>query len=276
MMKTRQLSFLFALCALIGLSSFWSSCDKKEKLEDLEAIKEPLKSPENPDNTFDYVGIAHNQGLKDLGLAADTVIDFLFRLENVDGAKQFMADRLTRFYGEDYNLDSLGVSIDVRIVDGQASKSPEIVLEETIFANPAKQHLSQLFSNLEAQQLETTKDVNALTDMILEKEVEILSDTSLTEIDYATLLSATSTLRHSINFWNGLLYTKAEGWNRILDEVDARRNGKIGKKLKRALCIAKWDAVGAVIGGVTSGVVGAVAIAAFNSAVAASTDICKF
>jgi hypothetical protein len=270
-MKMKYHSILFAWILLIGCLGFNTACSNLEGVEDLEAIKEPLKSPENSRNAFDFVGVAHNLGLDHLGQFADSIVELIVVNNDQTAASQFTAQKLLAFYGGDYNLDSLGVQIDLSLGDQLSSQAQRDIIAALPLELKSKQYVFDLIDEIEAHSLETTKDVNQITDLILATENESLSDSTLTEQDRRSLLCGTSVLRHSLFFWNSLLYDNAAPWNRILDQIAGAN--KISAKLKKALCISLYDLVGVLVGAV-DGPVGSIVVGAWASAYAAYHKLC--
>ncbi len=243
-MKTKNPFILFAWAMLLCCVGLCISCSDSKDLEDLQAIMEPLDSPANARNPFDFVGVEHNRGLEHLGQFADSIIELVVVQKDQTAANEFVTEKLMTFYGGSYNLDSLGIQLDANMMDHIVGQPQEDAIDSLPISDIGKQYLLEMNSSVESHSFESTKDANEILALVKALEDEILVDSALTYDDRSVMLAGTSLYRHSLFFWTNLLYDDNAPWSRILSELSD--SNKALKKInwKKIKCLANYDLQG--------------------------------
>ncbi len=265
-MKTKYHFAFFASLMLIGWLWAFTGCSILEDAEYIKAIKEPLKSPINTRNPFDFVGVEHNRGLEYLGQFSDSIIDLVVIQKDTQGVAELTARKLTEFYGTNVNLDFIGLQLDNSALDSYLSQEPFDLIDSLPIASNSRQRLLNLLANINAHSMESTKDINEIMNLVMAMEDQVSADTMLANEDRAILLSGTSVFRHSIFFWSSLLYDDSLPWSKIIHQTEAANPRKTSVAyVDKGVKIAKADLLGALAGSVW-GPWGSVAVGALFSA----------
>lgn len=208
--------------------------------DNLDNVNDVVLSPANPNNPYDYIGEMHNQALSLV----------MNHYDNTDKTTTKEMNSLVEQYS--YQVTSMHTQTRGTTIDQLDTMTEEEVLElladcdnnlvnfisSLSISSESKEKLTEIFSFV----LESADDPDVTHEKLNFKIVEfennyleiMNSEGELDENDNLTVLAGTSTLRHSLSYWEPIM----------IDESAATR----GRKWWQWVIIAVADAGGALAG----------------------------
>ena len=242
---------LIALVAIIGVQ--FVGCEGASKAPNqTEAVAELIKLNNNQNfvNPYNYIGIEHNQGL-------EYVYDELLKDENIshenirEGSTRYMVEFLESIGTENPVED---IDLGVQILQGLDSESlPRLVhdyINNEVFSSNVKGYFEEMFSLVE--QGMSSQDLSIEMNKICQN-----ASNQLNEDDQIYVFSVASVLDNSYMYWE----QNAEKWATMINEK--KELGKVSTPSLGGFFMADGiAAVGAIIGGGVSSLIGGPAIGA--------------
>jgi len=250
----KPLYFLFTLSFFLLFA-----CNKN--VNDIPTPEEmTLSNPNNNNNPFDYYGVLHNKALritldelhkkpteinfdKCLSVAYESVQQVLFD-------EGYIATRTSVNWEEDEEFIAL-----LQFLIEDMENNYENFIAALNIDSHTKAQLQNLFSELIVMAENDAITPDDIFDKVVVFETKVLNNTiSIPSNSKEPVLACTSTLRHSLSFWNDELV-----------EIETRS----GRKWWKWVVVGLADAVGAISGAATGGAIvqGAVACSAVAYAV---------
>lgn len=267
MKRTKTILAIIAVAIIAGVSIFVACTKENSSLFITKSISDHLTpTPEFPDNLYDTVGAWHNMLL-------------MPSYQNLVNNGQWDASMAITFANQESALHNF----DTTYCRSWATSIREdweniFLLEEMPEAFPTSINNYCSVSDNVAYILDTLiqgvykmanddeeTDYVPFKKRIMQCEVTVMSTDYITSSEKAILLSSMSVLRYSLFFWR----------ERLDQDYPELQESDRPKKWVKYLCVGLADVAGGVIGGVSSGGLGAVtgAAAASNCALAIAKEI---